>query len=259
MNKKLIIIASITIFVGAIGIAQNTEEDSYNTEFIQKKADQGIDFYALGNEPFWSLDMDFEKEFQFKNIDGLSIIVPAIEGVKAMDADVTRYRSVNESHELIIQVHRQNCSDTMSDNKFDYKVTVDYKELGDKVYSKLIGCGNYVPDYRLNNIWAIEDINNKNLNEIEFMKGQPYIEINVIENRISGHDGCNNFMGGFRFEKGYLAIGNLAGTRMACPNMDISNEISKVLSDKKLTYKFKGRKLYFIDRDKTVMTLKNID
>ena len=259
MNKKLIIIASITIFVGAIGIAQNTEEDSYNTKFIQKKAEQSIDFYALGNEPFWSLDMDFEKEFHFKNIDGLSIIVPAEKGVKARDTVITRYISVNDTYELIIQIQRQDCSDTMSDNKFEHKVTIDYKEITEKDYRKLSGCGNFVQDYRLHNIWAVENINNKNLKEIEFMKSQPFIEINMAENRISGHDGCNNFMGRIRYEKGYLVIGNLIGTRMACPNMDISNEISKVLSDKKLTYKFKDRKLYFIDRDRTVMSLKNID
>ena len=259
MNKNLIIITFITLLVSAMGIAQNSEEESYNTKFIQKKADQGIDFYALGNEPFWSLDMDFEKEFQFKNMDGLSIVVPAIEGVKAMDADITRYRSVNDTHELIIQMQRLDCSDTMSDNKFNYMVTIDYKEITDKDYHEISGCGNFVPDYRLHNIWTVENIDNKSLKEIEFMKGQPLIEINMVENKISGHDGCNNFMGGIGYEKGYLIIGNLAGTRMACPNMDLSNEITKVLSDKKLTYKFKDRKLYFIDRDRTVMSLKNID
>lgn len=261
MNKKLIIIAFIITFSSTMNLlAQKTEEDITNTKFLQKKADQGIDFYALGNEPFWSLDMDFEKGFQFKNIDGLSIIVPAIEGVKAMDADVTRYRSVNDTYELIIQIQRQDCSDTMSDNKFDHKVTIDYKEITDKDYHKLSGCGNFVPDYRLHNLWAIEIIDNKNLKEIEFMKGQPYIEINMVENRVSGHDGCNNFMGGIRYEKGYIVIGNLAGTRMACPNMEISNEISKTLSDKKLAYQFKDGLLYFLDHDRTVvMILKNID
>ena len=255
----MIIFLFFTIITGAIGIAQNEGEATFNTKFIQKKADQGIDFYALGNEPFWSLNMDFDKEFQFNNLDGLSIVVPPAVGVKAMDADVTRYRSLNDTYELIIQIHRENCSDTMSDNKFDYKVTVDYKKRTDNEYRSLNGCGNFVPDFRLHNIWAIETVEVKNLEEIDFMKGQPVIEINMVENRISGHDGCNNIMGGLRYETGYIIIGNLAGTMMACPNLDISNEISKTLSNKKIGYEFRDGKLYFNYLGETTMILQNID
>lgn len=239
-------------------MAQNTGDNNIN-KIAQTKASKGIDFYALGNEPFWSLDMDFENEFQFKNLDGLTIIVPSVKGIKAMDAEVTRYISINDTHEIIIQVQRQDCSDTMSDNKFDYKVNINYKKIKEKNYIRLNGCGNFVPDYRLHNIWAIEGIDNKNLKGIEFIKGQPYIEINVIENRISGHDGCNNIMGGFRYEKGSIIIGNLAGTRMACPNLEISNQISKTLSNKKIAYDFIDGKLYFFFQEKTLMILKNID
>ena len=259
MNNRLITIIFITIFIGTSGRAQNEDGESSNTKFIQKKAEQGIDFYALGNEPFWSLNMDFDKDFQFTNLDGLSIIVPAIEGVKAMDADITRYRSISDTYELIIQISRQDCSDTMSDNEFDYKVSVDHKKISDRDYIRLSGCGNYVPDYRLHNIWTIVTIEDTDLKEIEFMKGQPVIEINLVKNRISGHDGCNNIMGGIHYEKGYIIIGNLAGTMMACPNMDISNEISKTLSNKKIAYEFIDDKLYFSYLGKTIMTLKNID
>ena len=259
MNNKFLINSLIIFFLGAIGMAQNTEGADSNTKFIQKKASHGIDFYASGNEPFWSLNMDFENVFEFKNIEGLSIIVPAEEGVKAMDADVTRFRSVNDKYELIVQIGRQDCSDTMSDNKFEFMVLIDYKEIEGKNYKKLSGCGNYVPDYRLQNIWAVEALENKKLNDIEFMKGQPIIEINLVKNRISGNDGCNNIMGGIRYEKGYIIIGNLAGTMMACPNLEISNKIAQSLSNKKLAYKFKDGKLYFIYRDKIIMTLKNLD
>lgn len=259
MNNKLLIITFVLFFFSVFGMAQNTEEADSNTKFIQKKASNGIDFYANGNEPFWSLDMDFEKVFEFKNLDGLSIIVPAEEGVKAMDADITRFRSFNDKYELIVQIERQDCSDTMSDNKFEYRVLIDYKEIEEKNYKRLSGCGNYVPDYRLQNIWAVETLENKNLNEIEFMKGQPVIEIDLVKNRISGHDGCNNIMGGIRYEKDYIIIGNLAGTMMACPNLNISNKIAQTLSNKKLAYQFKDGKLYFTYQDKIIMTLKNID
>ena len=256
MSKHFKLLTSIILLFMMTGNAQN---ESNKIKFLQKKAEAGIDFYAIGNEPFWSLDLDFEKEFQFKNIDGLVINVPASEGLKAMDADVTRYRSVNETYEIIIQIIHQDCSDTMSDDVFYFKVIVDYKKINDKDYITLHGCGNFVPDYRLHNIWVIESLENKNLNEIEFMKGHPMLEIDLVKNRISGQDGCNNIMGSVRCENGTLVFGVMAGTMMACPNIEISNEISRALSDKNLTYKFLDRKLYFINEDRTIMTLYNID
>jgi uncharacterized membrane protein/heat shock protein HslJ len=256
MTYQLQLLPGIFLFFIIIG---NAQDATNKTKFLQTKAENGFDFYALGNEPFWSLDMDYEKEFRFKNLDELNINVPAVEGVNAIDADVTRYRSDSDTYELVIQIDQQDCSDTMTDNIFYYKVTIDYKKKEDTDYTRLSGCGNFVPDYRLHNIWAIESIETKNLKEVEFMKGQPILEIDMVKNRISGHDGCNNIMGSVRSENGTLQFGMIAGTMMGCPNLEISNEISKTLSNKRLTYKYIDRKLYFIDQDKTVMTLYNID
>lgn len=256
MTKPTKLLTCILLFFILAGNAQNETNKPF---FLQQKSQLGIDFYAVGNEPNWSLNMDFEKEFKFKNLEGLEIITPAEKGIKAMDTNVTRYRSLNETYELIIQVIQQDCSDTMSDNIYYYKVTIDYKKVEDKDYTRLSGCGNFIPDYRLHNIWAIETLENKNLKDINFTKGQPYIEIDLVKNRISGHDGCNNIMGSLRYEKDYLIFGNLAGTMMACPNMEISNEIPEILSNKKIAYEYKEGKLYFVYRGKTIMVLKNID
>ncbi|MDZ7614777.1 MAG: hypothetical protein U5K51_14555 [Flavobacteriaceae bacterium] len=48
-----------------------------NPNFVIKKFEEGIDFYASGNEPFWNLDMDFEKGIRFTTIDGLVYNSPA--------------------------------------------------------------------------------------------------------------------------------------------------------------------------------------
>ncbi|MGD8971536.1 MAG: copper resistance protein NlpE, partial [Desulfobacterales bacterium] len=38
---------------------------------MRKKLDQGVDFYAFGNEPSWSLDIDFEKGMWFTSLTDL--------------------------------------------------------------------------------------------------------------------------------------------------------------------------------------------
>ncbi|GAA5786480.1 hypothetical protein GCM10007860_05320 [Chitiniphilus shinanonensis] len=46
---------------------------------------------------------------------------------------------------------------------------------------------------------------------------EPGLEVRIDGDRISGHSGCNRFMGQIRYLNGNLRIGPLAGTLMACP------------------------------------------
>lgn len=228
-------------------------------QMMLEKWEKGIDFYAFGNEPSWSLDMDMEKDFNFKTLNGVEIIVPAVEGVKAMDADVIRFRSVTESAELIIQLAHIECSDNMSGEKFHFKVTVDYKTSNETDYLTDEGCGNYVPDPRLHDIWAIAKLGEETINPENFAKGGPMLELNISKEKISGTDGCNRFHGSFEIRGNNIVFGKLAGTRMACPNMEVSNRISQAISGKNLTYKLKNGNLFLFEEEKTVMALKHID
>lgn len=63
-------------------------------KLLFKKWNSGINFYAFGNEPFWSLDIDIDNNIRVKNLDGLDFFAALDKPVKAMDADVTRYRTL---------------------------------------------------------------------------------------------------------------------------------------------------------------------
>ncbi len=242
-------------------IVKSTENNNQNSylRILQKKHQEGIDFYAFGNEPFWSLDMDFEKGFRFKNLDGLDFSAPAVEPVKAMDADVSRYRAVTESGEIIIQLNHKECTDSMSGEKFDYNVTVDFKTSKETDYKTYKGCGTYVPDYHLHDIWAIIEVDGIKVNPTNFKKDAPRIEINLTDNNVFGTDGCNTFRGSVNVERNTIYFGNLASTMMACfENTEISSKIGKILSNNKLTFKYENNPVFY-DGDKKVMELKHID
>lgn len=245
-----------------------TEQTSNNSDsgksvrlqqIMLEKWNDGIDFYAFGNEPFWSLEMDMEKDFHFKTLDGDEIIVPAVEGVGAMDADVMRFRSKSESGELIIQISHLECLDNMSGEKFHFKVTVDYKTAEENDYTTYNGCGSYVPDPRLHDIWAIVKLGEETISPDDFLKGGPMVELNIAKEEVIGSDGCNRFRGRFEIMGNHIVFGNLAGTRMACPNMEISDRISQAISGENLIYKLKSGNLLFLKEGKIVMTLKHID
>ena len=223
--------------------------------FLQNKYNQGIDFYAIGNEPFWAMDIDYEGELKLTTLDGIEIIGTSIRDTSSRNSNVTKFTTRDKDYEVNVKFLKKDCSDTMSENRFFNSVKVDYRKKGDDDFSTLVGCGNQVPDLKLHNTWIILSVNGKKLNEIDFMKGEPKITIDVIKNKISGNDGCNNLFGGFQYEKGVLIFQHLAGTMMACPNLKISNEISKSLSNKKLNYKMEDNQLSLYYDDSIVMTL----
>lgn len=104
-----------------------------NPSWKQKQA-EGVDFIAVGNEPFWSLEIDNEKMILFKMADWKKpVIVPVEKPVVSKDS--THYTLKTEGSLLRITVYPQFCSDGMSDFLYQYKVAVGFKG---SVYK---GCG----------------------------------------------------------------------------------------------------------------------
>lgn len=166
------------------------QPDKFHTQFAQ-----GIDFIATGNEPFWKLEIDFDKLMHFKMLDGFEITSAVGEGIKAMDANVIRYSANNEKGTLIVQIQKSECINDMSGEKLGYNVTIDTKNKTDKNYLTYKGCGQYIADYRLDDIWVLDSINNKKIKAANFIKKLPYLELNLTEKKVFGSTGCNTITG----------------------------------------------------------------
>jgi uncharacterized membrane protein len=159
---------------------------------MQEKMKQGIDFYALGSQPSWSLDINFDKFMRFKSLTALAELnTPPGREEKAQDADVTSYRARTEDGMLIVTILKGPCEDTTSGETFPLKVRVDAKYTADTNYMQFEGCGRYVVDYRLNDIWVLTTFNQQPLNRDEFAKGLPVVEFHLNDKRVFGSTGCN--------------------------------------------------------------------
>ncbi|MEO6166246.1 MAG: META domain-containing protein [Chitinophagales bacterium] len=222
----------------------SAEMETTSSDIFSEKFKQGIDFTASGNEPFWSLEIDFSKSMHFKTLNGFEITTPIPEGVKAMDSNVTFYSAKTEQGALTVQLAKQECINDMSGKKLDYSVTVDAKNNTDKDYTTYKGCGQYLSDYRLHDIWVLESINDKKLKQEDFMKGLPQLELNLTEKKVFGHTGCNNLNGSLEVLGKKIQFGNLATTRMACKNMEFENRYLNLLSGQTVTYRIEPGKLY---------------
>ncbi len=100
----------------------------------EKKKSEGIDFAAIGNEPFWSLDINFEKSISFKLADWKKPIIMGIE-TPIINKDSTIYKFKSDTTVWTIIIYPQFCNDGMSDYLYQYKVNVKYHGIFYK------GCG----------------------------------------------------------------------------------------------------------------------
>ncbi len=96
-----------------------------NPSWKQKQI-EGIDFIGIGNEPFWSLEIDNEKMIQFKLADWKKPVIVPVQ-TPIITKDSTLYNLRYENNPLRIVIYSQFCSDGMSDFLYQYKVAVNYK------------------------------------------------------------------------------------------------------------------------------------
>ena len=105
-----------------------------NNPLWDKKRLQGIDFAAIGNEPFWNLDINYEKSISFRLADWNKPVITGIEK-PIISKDSTTYKLKSDTTMWTISIYPQFCNDGMSDYLYQYKVNVKYNGI---LYK---GCG----------------------------------------------------------------------------------------------------------------------
>ncbi|MCX2681673.1 META domain-containing protein [Galbibacter sp. EGI 63066] len=215
-----------------------------------------IYFKASGNEPFWGLEIS-ENGIKLTTI-GDSIVTPHTAAVRAMDANVKMYKVQTESNEMTIQIMESECTDTMSGAVSPYTVTIDYRKNTDEELTTLHGCGRYITDYRLHDIWVLEKINGNDITKEDFSKELPTMEINSTANTFSGFAGCNRMNGSLFSEKELLRFTNIATTKMMCEPANKEPEFIKALQSG-TTYKIANNRLMLSNPEGELLVFKKID
>lgn len=136
---------TITTIADSLRIALKNEgsPEAPDSNFVNKKKNNGIEFFASGTEPFWSLDMDMEKDFSFRTADNFILNTPATSALPSKNKNITRYRAQAESGEIIIAIQKKECTNAMSGAKSPYEVHIKVKHGIDKDFTDFMGCGQY--------------------------------------------------------------------------------------------------------------------
>lgn len=224
-----------------------------------KRAGEGFGFFAIGNEPSWSLNMDFDGKFHLKSLSGINLDAPALASIDFLKSDKINYSSTTESGALEIEIRKENCQDAMSGQLFDYAVSVKARTSSEAYYSTFEGCGTFTFDLRLHDIWVLEAINGKTYTDSDFGSGLPQLEIFVEEQRFGGKDGCNILIGKIETSANIITFKEAISTKMACPNDTRSDLYRETLTDKSFGFLIKNNRLILSDSDGEKLRFKKID
>lgn len=222
----------------------------------QSKAPNTTYFRASGTEPFWSLEIS-EYLVVFKTPTD-SIKLPHVQPIMAQDSNVKRYAIETESTTMTIQIAQGDCINDMSGKVSPYSVTIRSKRGVDEAVQRFEGCGHYVTDYRLHDIWVLESLAGKTISKADFSKEFPRMEIKAAENTFTGFAGCNRMNGTLFFEKGVLRFTEVATTRMMCAPDHKEAEFLKALQGS-TTYAIENNRLTLSNPSGILMVFKKID
>lgn len=234
-------------------VSEYGEKGPEYSDQLMNKLENGVDFVASGSEPFWSLEIDFDKEIYFKGLHGDSIVTEVPEAIRLQDVPATSYRIKTASEDLTIVIYDQACTDNLTGKELPKTVSVT--ALG-REYK---GCGSYLSDYRLNDIWVLESINDSIINIKDFPRGLPRVELDLSRNQVFAFAGCNEFSGAMEVQGKKIHFGRFSGTFMACPNMNFESNYLSRLANKTVPFKIEPGKLFLRVSSDSTFNYKKVD
>jgi len=142
-----------------------------------------------------------------------------------------------------------------------YKILVNEKQLSPEevpadapsVEYTLVKVLKKVQDKRLilNDTWMLKGMEGNPLDRYPGYENleSPQIEIKVVEMQYAGSDGCNRVIGGLiAVDESEIKFGVGAGTRKACPNMEIPDRFNRLIQQVK-SYRVERGHLFLFDAD----------
>ena len=185
MKPTLFFLAGCVVAAGCsavkpVPVVTPVAPPEHNGEADIARFQQGSDFVATGNEPSWILEVDFDSAMMFKSFSDQAVIsTPVPPSQLVQDEKVTRYRGVGASVELIVQIEKKECHDSMADETFPYGVSVDVKHNAASDYKTFKGCGRYLVDYKLHDLWVLKELGEGvTVTEKDYPREHPRMELN---------------------------------------------------------------------------------
>ncbi len=111
---------------------------------------------------------------------------------------------------------------------------------------------------RLHDIWALTAIKGEDINKEHFSAGVPTLEIFVVDKRIGGFSGCNNYFASIEYlDENKIALGAIASSKQYC--FEVDEHIFFEHMNKVQRYQLEKIQLFLFEGDELLLTFKKVD
>lgn len=110
----------------------------------------------------------------------------------------------------------------------------------------------------IHDIYVLTKIELETDDKAYYPAGRPNLEINVVENKIMGFSGCNNFFGDIlNITESKIELGAVAATKKYCQGVNENIFFEKL--NQVNTYKIENLELFLYNNDELLLIFKKID
>lgn len=200
---------------------------------------KGIFFRAFNSQASWELQISKTGKLSFLSSDSAKPLSSVISNQKQMMLFPDTMRMIlPTSPRLNILLSKKNC--LLAGQPADYTVAITEDETG----NTYTGCGFFLSDHRLNDIWVLESVNNKPYRKRKGTKNTITMQIHSASGRIYGSSYCNSYHADIDIRHSSMIIGPVVSTKIHCSDTATEQYFFKLLSGKQYTYSIKREKLY---------------
>jgi heat shock protein HslJ len=207
----------------------------------------GIDFMVSGNEPFWSLAIDFSQSMQFTAVGEDTLTTPVPLPHRQQPDGTIVYLAGSKAGPLQVRVQPLPCVDDMSGLRTDYSVEV---RANGRTYR---GCGRYLFDVtRLQGTWTLTALHGEMYAPEASPENTPVLEMQVLDQRLTGTTGCSSLMGWVVVESDKISFTNLTVARHLCPDTDTESRFLDALAQVNC-YRLTAENLVLLKDDQEIL------
>lgn len=236
-----------------------TVKTDTKSDVVPKKeiSNKNHTLFFTGEGENWNLKLNDSILLFSSEIEGFeSVVFPIPKPILAADANVKLYRAETERAFIKATISMGNCD--ISNKTLPYSVTIEIKQNKDSDFKNLKGCGAYITDYRLHDIWVLETLKEEQISADQFTKELPNLEINTTDNSFMGYAGCNTMRGNIFSEQSKIRFTKIITTRKLCAPTNKEAEFLKAL-ESSTQFKIENNRLYLSNPDQNTLTFKKVD
>lgn len=204
---------------------------------------QGIFFMARDEGDTWSLNIDKNGKITFKSSspehEKLSTIKNHSQLMSFPDTIHIESTSYPKLHIILI---KKVCM--LSGQPADYAISVEEIHKNGKRSETYSGCGLFLSDQRLNDLWILESINKRSLRRRKEEEREIAMRIHLSSGRIYGYGACDSYHADTDIRHNSIIIGPVISTRSTCVHEEEDQRFFQSLAGKQFTYSIKKDKLY---------------